>query len=243
MESTATEASASVIVCRVTPWYFRRMSMMAAMLVLMGAWFLYDWQYGYHAANKIADKKDWFEQVHLKGYDEAKAANKLDQWVKDTEAQGLPAGKNGEPPRWVSYAAENGWSEKPHRWTDREIAGQFWWGSATIFAGLVVAAMMLFNRNRVLTAYPDHWVSPQGTPIYYAQVFRVDKRKWEVKGLAYAWYRETPDSPEKKAVLDDFKFDHVGLVLDRLLSHFKGELIEKLPDAAAPAPKNPGQAS
>ncbi len=243
MESSVSAESASAIVCRVTPWYFRRMGMMAAMLVLMGLWFLYDWKFGYHAANEIADEKDKFEQVLLKGYDEAKAANRLEQWVKETEAKGLPAGKNGEPPRWVSYAAERGWSEKPHRWTDREIAGQFWWGSGTIAVGLLVALTMLLNRNRVLRAGADHWITPQGTKIYFAQVFRVDKRKWDSKGLAYAWYRQTPDSPEKKAVLDDFKFDGTGRVLERLLASFKGELIDKVPDADTPTPADPSQAN
>lgn len=219
------------IVCRITPWYFRRMGMMTAMLIAMGLYFLYDGKFGYPKANEIAEKKNWFEQTLLKGYDEALAANRLDQWVQETEAQGLPAGKNGEPPRWISYAAERGWPEKPHKYTDREITEQFWWGGATVIAGLIVGMLMLLNRNKVLRAEADHWITPEGQAIRYTDVFRVDKRKWDNKGLAYAWYRPTGGEAEKKAILDDLKYDGAVHILERLLANFKGELIEKVPDA------------
>jgi hypothetical protein len=226
-------ASTEPIVCRVTPWYFRRLGMMSAMLMGMGLYFLYDGKYGYPKANEIAAQKDWFEQTVLKGYDDAKAANRLDAWVKETEAQGLPAGKNGEPPRWVSYAAERGWPEKPHKYTDREITEQFWWGGGTLLMGLLVGINMLLNRKKILSSAGDHWVTPEGKTVYFANVFRVDKRKWDNKGLAYAWYRETDGGPEKKAVIDDLKFDGAARILDRLIARFKGELIEKIPDAPA----------
>lgn len=233
MESPSPVAATTPIVCRVTPWYFRRMGMMSAMLIGMGLYFLYDGKYGYPKANEIAEKKEWFEQTILKGYDEAQAANRLEEWVKETEAQGLPAGKNGEPPRWVSYAAERGWPEKPHKYTDREITEQFWWGGATALIGLMVAINMLLNRTKVLHAEEDHWTTPEGVKIPFSKVFRIDKRKWDNKGLAYAWYRDAPEGPEKKAIIDDLKFDGAVRVLDRLLGRFKGELIEKqaAPDA------------
>lgn len=234
MDSPPPVSSTEPIVCRITPWYYRRMGLMAGMLVAMGLYFLYDGKFGYPRANEIADKKEWFENTLLKGYDEAKAANRLEAWVKETEAKGLPAGKNGEPPRWVSYAAEHGWPEKPHKYTDREINEQFWWGGATVMAGLIVGVMMLLNRSKVLRAEADRWTTPEGQTIHFSQVFRVDKRKWDNKGLAYVWYRETAEAPEKKAILDDLKFDGAAQVLDRLIANFKGELIEKLPDATAP---------
>lgn len=221
------------IVCRVTPWYFRRMSLMSLMLAGMGLYFLYDGRYGYPKANEIAAQKDWFEETLLKGYDEARAAGTLDTWVRETEAQGLPAGKNGEPPRWASYAAERGWPEKPHKYTDREITEQFWWGGGTLLAGLCVAFTMLMNRRKVLRAGTDHLVTPEGRTVRFADAFRVDKRKWDGKGLAYVWYREGPDGPSKKAVIDDLKYDGAVHVLDRLMAVFRGELIEKIPDPPA----------
>lgn len=209
------------------------MGLMAAMLMAMGLYFLYDGKYGYPETNKIADQKDWFEQTLLKGYDEAKAANRLEEWVKETEAKGLPAGKNGEPPRWVSYAAERGWPEKPHRYTEREITAQFWWGGATLLAGAIVGIVILFNRAKVLRAESDHFITPEGESIPFAHVFKVDKRKWDNKGLAYLWHRSGDSGRPQKAVIDDLKYDGAVHVLERLMANFKGELIEKLPDLPA----------
>ncbi|WP_133793292.1 hypothetical protein [Prosthecobacter fusiformis] len=233
MDPSPPPSSTETIVCRVTPWYFRRLGLMSGMLALMGLWFLYDWKYGYHAANKIADQKDWFEKVVLKGYDEAKSGGRLEQWVKETEAQGLPAGKNGEPPRWVSYAAEHNWPEKPHRWTDRQIRDQFWWGTCTLLVAAGVALNMFLNCKKVLCAEADRWTTPEGETVLFTQVFKVDKRKWDNKGLAYAWHREKDGTREKKAIIDDLKFDGAVRVLERLTANFQGELIEKIPEPAA----------
>ncbi|MCW0216784.1 MAG: hypothetical protein OJI67_00550, partial [Prosthecobacter sp.] len=74
-------------------------------------------------------------------------------------------------------------------------------------------------------------INTEGLTIHFSQVFRVDKRKWDNKGLAYVWYRETAEAPEKKALIDDLKFDGAGKILARLLTHFKGELIEKIEDS------------
>jgi hypothetical protein len=55
-----------------------------------------------------------------------------------------------------------------------------------------------------------------------------DKRKWDNKGLAYAWYQTEPGGREKRVVIDDLKFGGADRVLERLLGAFKGELIEKV---------------
>lgn len=203
------------------------MGILAGMLFLMGSYFLYDGKYGYPAANKVAEQKEWFEEVLLKSYDEAKAAGSLEAWAAEAEAKGWPAGKNGEPPRWVSHAAANGWPEKPHKYTEREITEQFWWGGGTLLAALVVGVLILLNRGKILRAAPDHWITSGGESIRYADVFRVDKRPWAQKGLAYVWHK-TAEGREKRAVIDDLKYDGAARVLDRLLASFKGELVEKV---------------
>lgn len=196
----------------------------------MGLYFLYDGKYGYPAANEVAEQKEWFEDVLLKSYDEAKAAGTQEAWSAEAAAKGWPTGKNGEPPRWVSYAAGRGWPEKPHKYTDREIREQFWWGGGTLLASFVVAALILMNRNKRLKADTTGWTTPEGESIRYEDVFRVDKRPWEQKGLAYAWHK-TAQGREKRAIIDDLKYDGAARVLDLLLASFKGELIEKIPTA------------
>lgn len=223
------------ILCRVTPWYFRRMSIMAALLAAFGLYFIYDGKFGYPAANQIADKKTWFDEVVLKTFDEAKVAGKLNLWIDNASQQGWPTGRNGEPPRWVSYAAERGWPEKPHRYTEKEIHEQFWWGGGTLLAALFVVALILLNKNKVLRGEADHFVTPEGRKVLFAEVFRVDKRPWDTKGLAYVWHRPEGGA-EKRVIIDDLKFQGAVHVLEQLLANFKGELIEKvLPEENAPA--------
>jgi len=229
---------AAPLECRVTAWYHRRMGILTVMLLGMGLYFLYDGRYGYPATNEVADQKDWFEQELLKGYDEAKATGRLENWTAEAKARGWPVGKNGEAPRWVSYAAAKGWPEKPHRYTEREIAEQFWWGGGTLIAALAVVGLLLANRGKVLRAGADHWITPEGERIAFADVFRVDKRPWDQKGLAYVWHRMA-DGREKRAVIDDLKFAGAARVLERLLAHFRGELIEKAPESEVSEEKPP----
>ena len=223
------ETETEILTCRVTRWYYRRMSIAAGMCVAFGLYFLYDWKIGYPAANAIAEKQEWFEKVLLPSHDAARKEGRLDAWREEAKAGGWPTGKGDEPPKWLQYAAMNGWPEKPKRYTDKEVAEQLWWGLGTLGAGLVLAVAMLLNRNKVLTAGADHWVTPEGEKVAFADVFRVDKRKWERQGLAYAWYR-LADGRQRRAVIDDLKFGGAEQILERLLRKFRGELVEKVPD-------------
>ncbi len=215
---------------RVTTWYYRRMGILSGMLLLMGLYFLYDGQYGYPKANAIAEKKDWFDKEVLTSYDAAEAAGKAEQWTTEAKAKGWPVGNDGKAPRWASYAAQHGWPESPKKYTEKEVEEQFWWGGGTLLVSLIVGSLILLNRNKTLQIGAESWVTPQGQTVRFADVHRVDKRKWDVKGLAYAWYKENGQGSEKKAVIDDLKFSHAHVLLERLLANFRGELIEKVKD-------------
>lgn len=212
---------------------------MGTMFVLFGAYFLYDGNVGYPKQVEIAKKKEWFDKEFLATFDEAKGAGKLDQWMADAKARGLPTGTEGEPPKWVTYAAANGWPEEPHMYTEREIAEQFYFGYGCMIAALVVGVIVLLRKNTVLRAEADHLVTPEGVKVAFADVFRVDKRKWDKQALAYAWYKPGGEGKETRAVIDDLMYDGAGKVLDRLLSRFNGELIEKLALDEPQAPESP----
>lgn len=219
-----------ILVCRVTPWYYRRMGLAAGMCLLFALYFLYDWKIGYPKANFYADKQDWFEKVLLPSYDAAKAEGRLDQWRERARAEGWPTGQNGEPPKWLLYSAMNGWPEKPKRHTQKEVDEQLWWGLGTGAVALALLLVLLANRRKTLRGGRDHFVTPAGETVRFADVFRVDKRPWEQKGLAYVWHRPG-GARERKAVIDDLKFGGAHRILERLLAGFQGELVEKLPEA------------
>lgn len=220
------------VICRVTRWYFRRMGMLAGLFLVFGLMFLYDGISGYPKSVALAKKKEWFTGEFLTSFDAAKRDGKLEQWIADAEAKGLPTGSEGEPPKWVSYAAKNGWEEDPKLYTEREIAEQFWFGYGCLAGAAIVGVVLLLNGRKTLCGEADHWVTPEGVKIAYKDVFRIDKRKWEHKGLAYAWYR-TAGGAEKRAVIDDLKFSSADQVLERLMKAFSGELIEKISDPPA----------
>jgi hypothetical protein len=219
-----------VIECRVTPWYFKRMAMMAVMLTAFGLYFLYDGKYGYPAANEKAAKKDWFEKEVLGSFETASKAGTIPQWVEDAKTKGWPTGKDGEPPKWLSYSSEMGLPEKPKRYTDKEIEEQFWWGGAMLILAVATVIAVLLNRGKVVRGYDDRFITTAEKEVLFSHVFRVDKRKWESKGLATVFYREKPDGPELKTKLDCLKYDEKGMeaILAALLGKFSGELIEKV---------------
>jgi len=219
-----------LIVCRVTRWYYRRMGLAALMCLVFGLYFLYDWKVGYPKANGIADQQDWFEKELLPSYDVAKKNGTLGEWMERAKENGWPTGKEGEPPKWLQYAAMKGWPEKPKRHTQKEVDEQLWWGLGTISISLVVMVMVLLNRNKVLRGGEGYLVTPDGQTVAFSDVFRVDKRKWDNKGLAYVWHRKDAGGRDKKAVIDDLKYGGADKVLERLLAGFRGELIEKVVD-------------
>ena len=233
---TAPSSSASAsepILCRVTAWYYRRMGMLAGLCLIFGLVFLYDGLWGYPKVVAVAQKKEWFTKEFLPSFEAAKKDGRLAQWIEDAKAKGLPTGVDGDSPRWKSYAAQNGWEEDPKLYSDREIAEQFYFAFACFAAAVYTGILILLNRGKVLRGETDHWVTPEGVQVRYTDVFRVDKRKWEHKGLAYAWYR-VQGGAEKRAKFDDLKFAGADLVLQRLLARFSGELIEKVSEPESP---------
>lgn len=217
------------------------MGMLAGLLLVFGLVFLYDGVRGYPKSVELAKKKEWFTTEFLPSFDSAKKEGRLEQWIEDAKAKGLPTGQEGEPPRWVSYAAQNGWEEEPKLYSQREIDEQFWFAYGCMAAAVITVIILLKNRGKVLRVEADYWVTPEGVKILFSDVFRVDKRKWEHKGLAYAWHKS--NGVEKRAVIDDLKFGGADKVLERLLGRFTGELIEKVSepanaeDASAETPK------
>lgn len=228
---TSSSSASEPILCRVTSWYYRRMGMLAALFLIFGLVFLHDGVRGYPQELAIAQEKEKFMKEFLPSFEAAKKEGRLPLWMEDAKARGMPTGVDGDSPRWKSYAAKKGWPEEPKLYSEREIAEQFYYGYGCIAGALIVGILILRNRGKVLRGEADHWVSPEGSQIRYADVFRVDKRKWEHKGLAYAWYR-TQGGAEKRAVFDDLKYGGADKVLERLLARFSGELIEKVSETA-----------
>ena len=131
---------------------------------------------------------------------------------------------------WALYAAAKDLpSKKPHFHGTSDIIEQYIFGGLCAAAGLVALVRMMLNRNRSVTADSEAYYPKPSVKVPFADVFRIDTRKWRRKGLAYAYHR-ADGGDERKAVIDDLKFVGSQQILDRMLGKFEGELIEEVID-------------
>ena len=246
MSDSSTSAKPGVIVCPVSPWFYRRMGLLALLLVGMGVYFIYDGRFGYPKSNKVAESKAWFEREVLKEYDDAAAQGPevAKAWVETARRRGWIIKPELDQPRWSDYAAPHGWAENPTMYTPAQIREQYYWGGAMIVAAACVGIVVLLNHNKQFVGYADHMVMPNRKTVHFKDVYKVDKRKWDIKALAYVYYREGTEGKGgagHRTVIDDLKYDGAGRVLDRLLEQFKGELIEKIPETEEGPSEVPGE--
>jgi hypothetical protein len=176
------------IVCRVTPWYYRRVGAATALVAVFGAYFLYDWKFGYPKANQIAERKEWFENELVPSYEAAREAGRLEQWQEEARREGWSAGREGDPPKWLLYSAERGWPEKPKRYTGKEVEEQYWWGVSMLGLALALGVNLLRNVGRIQRGDAVSFTTPDGRRVLFDRVRQVDILRWRTKGLATVRY-------------------------------------------------------
>ncbi len=312
------DSSNAPITCTVGRWYYKRMLLMALMLSVFGAWFLYDGAIGWPRKNEAAVAAEIFnaskegasweavtaksqafretsegaDEALMKLFRDAHAAGQTKMpWKDYARKTRIPenpdsgtheasvreafeaGGKDGatwadyalskslevDPKEdkaveirrayeaagqrrdWAGFAFERGWGSKaPKYHTQRDIVEQFVIGGACLAGALIAIVLLLRNRTRTLTADGESFTTGKGVRVPFESVYRIDKRKWDNKGLAYVWYR---GEGESKTVIDDLKYEGASDILDRLLANVqKCELIERADaseDAAEDAERAP----
>ncbi len=231
----------ATIECPLFPWHSRlnrRYLGLGAMFLILAIWFAYDGYFTWPNLNNQHQQMQAYTRQVTEGFAAAKAAGATDSWRAEAAKHGVEFDEKGEPRPWAAFAAKRGWSERPKAHTQAEIDQQFYLAGALLVMLAIMAIRLFRERNDKLIGHADHMIMPDGRRVNYADAFRLDTRKWDDKGLASVWYRE--DGSERKAVIDDLKFDGAGKVLDRLRASFHGELIESVPDEpeAEEAPKS-----
>lgn len=222
--------SVEPITCHVTQWYFKRMSLMSLMFVGFGLYFLYDGFIGYPKKNRIFDEHLAFK-ARQEEFAAAREGNPGVEWESYARGRGWPL-----EDRWRDYTAKRGWAEKiPEK--RYNINEQFFFGGLCCALGLGILGMMLFNRHRRLTASASAFTTPEGKEVPFSAAFRIDKRKWANKGLAYVHFKDG-SGRERRAVIDDLKYEGADHVLARLMTHFQGEILDRVeePEAAHEEP-------
>ena len=207
------------IICHSTRWYHIRRIPMLALVFGYCIWFIYDWQVGYPKARD--------GQTELKRLMEVKGKDK----VAEAEAE------------YAVIAKEKGWPEKV------DVTKNYDWlikweqpGFAILtgVGGLLMLYFYIRTTRGSLRADETSFTTADGQHVSFASAFRIDRRKWDHKGLAYVYYKDAKGA-EKRAVIDDLVFGGAVKVLERLQANFQGEVIDLEKKAAPAAEEEPSK--
>ena len=143
------------------------------------------------------------------------------------------------PPLWASYTDKRGWSSaKPKKsYEAGKIRDQLYWGIGSGVLLLITSALLVRTSRRSMKADDESYHAPNGMRIPFAAMRRIDKRKWDTKGLAYVFYQldgSGEDDDLQKAKVDGMVYGQFSqedgapaeALFQRILENFKGELIE-----------------
>ncbi len=195
---------------------------MSLMFVFFGLYFLYDGFIGYPKKNEqFRSHASYFEDLETRKAAHLEGGGMLTAWEEQTSDEYEAAEE-----KWKAHATSMGWAEEPPEklYSPGE---QFFFGALCIAVGLAVLGTMFINRGRSIRADEQGFYTDKGDRILFESAFRIDKRKWDNKGLAYVYHRDSEDK-EKRAVIDDLKYDGADKILTRLLDNFEGELVERV---------------
>ena len=166
---------AEPIICRSTRWYHTRRIPMLLLLFGYCAWFIYDWQIGYPRA-RVA-------QAELRRLMELKGKDK----VAEAEAE------------YALIAKENGWPEKVDAGKDYDWLINREQPAFALLTGAGGLLMLYFYIRTIrgsLRADESSFTTANGQHVPFASAFRIDRRKWDHKGLAYVYYKDAITSSQ-----------------------------------------------
>ena len=139
------------------------------------------------------------------------------------------------PPMWVAYSDQQGWdSAAPKKSYDQaKIREQLYFGIGAGVLSLVALFYLVRTKGRAMMVDGEAYYSPTGAKIRFDRIRRIDKRKWETKGLAYLTY-EDEAARQQKAKIDGMVYGQfreedgapAEMLFQHVLRNFSGELIE-----------------
>ncbi|MGB7343870.1 MAG: hypothetical protein WBD20_06640 [Pirellulaceae bacterium] len=179
------------------PKYFRRFLWVSLVCFASSLWFLYDAKVKYPANGKIAVA---YEAMKTE-FDKANPDEAVDDLMPLSQTKWLRA--------WEATAKQNNWPIQPPAKTAKEIAediGKQYF--MMVLCGLVgVPCLIKWWRARGTWVEGDEEIirSSRGQELRIANIVKIDKRKWEEKGIAKIQYR-TDDDRKRTFVMDDFKY-------------------------------------
>jgi hypothetical protein len=207
------------------------MGLMVLLFTVFALWFYYDGKVKWPEDNRIKAAYDDFVEQMLPAFDKLVGEEEM-----EVEAWKVHAAENGwsdylredgSPGKWVTYAASRGWpAKKPKGHSQEDIDGQFRWSAGCATLAVLILGYLLVNLRKTIAADDEAYITPAGKRVLFSEIFEVDKRKWEDKGLASIRFREADGNG--RVALDDLKYDGAQRILDRIIDNYEGDLIESV---------------
>jgi len=170
--------------------------------------------------------------------------------VNGYDVMTVKGGQNGAIKLWEEYAAARKWDASPieHPMDAGKIREQFYAAGVTGVLICIALFILLRTIGRSISADNEALYTHDGRRIAYADMVRIDKRKWDTKGIALIYYNE--GGQERKAKIDGMVFgqfkEEDGAPAERLFNYvmerFRGEVIEYIDeDESADSDDNGGE--
>lgn len=199
-----------------------RMGIILLLVAGSSAWFFYDGLVAYPAYNR--------------------GAHAYAEIVQTVASEGLTdsAAKTETAARWEKRAAEFDADPKEPPKHEKNIAQQIHFGIGLAAIALIFVAWIFREMRRVIRANDEIFdgivsVFPlfyKKTPVCFASVFAVDKRKWNNKGIAVVHYKDDAGR-SRRAIIDDYKYAGSEEILKKCEEIVAAKISEKEKSGAA----------
>ena len=205
--------------------YLLRFAIVAGVLLGFSGWSFYDWKYEY--PRQMEAGRMYYQEM-------------------SDEILGPPSLQE-----WVEVAQKNGWptTTPPQDYPDEaSIRIQLWQFVGTGVVGLLVLMNVMRRWGSWVELEGSNLRNSYGEELTLDQIKKIDKKKWDKKGIAHLYYDQ--DGDEGKFLLDDFIYerpttDEILLKIEEHIGHDKivNGKPEKKPKTNQAKPAEPAESA
>lgn len=125
----------------------------------------------------------------------------------------------GRADEWKTVSAANGWPAKPQT-EPLDIGQQYFFGGVAGAIALGLAGWLILSMGRSVQSDETSIRGPTGKRVAFADVRRIDMKKWDSKGIAVLHYER--EGKVGKMIVDDYKYEGAAVILDEIKAFQQG---------------------
>ncbi|SHJ39004.1 hypothetical protein SAMN02745181_1941 [Rubritalea squalenifaciens DSM 18772] len=141
---------------------------------------------------------------------------------------------SGPKELWRDYTKRMEWDAEPKEepYDLDTVNEQFYFSYGSVALFVVVLFFFLRTLSRTMRVTDEAYFAPGGKEIPFTAMKRIDKRKWDTKGVAVIYYDDAGGSKKTKVdgmIYGQFKKEDgepAEKLFSKILENFKGEVVE-----------------